>query len=310
MTKTAILFPGQGSQEQGMGRDVAEGLGEAMDLWILAEKESGLPLRDIYWDGASGDMADTRALQPALTVTNLSLWLAARDRLTPAAAAGHSLGEFAALAASGALDGRDAIRAVCLRGRLMAEAGGEGHGMAAVVKLDQATVEGIVEQAARDTGRQLRIANYNSPAQFVISGEGEPLAAAAMLVKEAKGRAITLAVSGAFHSPLIGEAADEFAAFLAGLAWKVPVFPVFHNATALPEPDPSGILPVMQRQMTSSVLWVQTLQALWLAGVRHFVEIGPRNVLTKLLAPNLTELAGEEAWTSANAGSLEQAQAL
>lgn len=310
MTKTAILFPGQGSQEQGMGRDVAEGLGEAMDLWILAEKESGLPLRDIYWDGASGDMADTRALQPALTVTNLSLWLAARDRLAPAAAAGHSLGEFAALAASGALDGHDAIRAVCLRGRLMAEAGGEGHGMAAVVKLDQATVEGIVEQAARDTGRQLRIANYNSPAQFVISGEGEPLAAAARLVKEAKGRAITLAVSGAFHSPLIGEAADEFAAFLAGLAWKVPVFPVFHNATALPEPDPSGILPVMQRQMTSSVLWVQTLQALWLAGVRHFVEIGPRNVLTKLLAPNLTELAGEEAWTSANAGSLEQAQAL
>ncbi|MFH1913474.1 MAG: ACP S-malonyltransferase [Pseudomonadota bacterium] len=311
MTKTAILFPGQGSQEQGMGRDVAVGLGEAMDLWTFAEKESGLALREIYWDGASGDMADTRALQPALTVTNLSLWLAARDRLTPAASAGHSLGEFAALAASGALDGRDAIRAVCLRGRLMAEAGGEGHGMAAVVKLDQATVEGIVEQAAGDTGRQLRIANYNSPAQFVISGESEPLAAAAVLVKEAKGRAITLAVSGAFHSPLISEAADEFAAFLAGLNWKAPAFPVFHNATALPEPDPSGILPVMQRQMTSSVLWVQTLQALWLDGVRHFVEIGPKNVLTKLLVPNLADLPGSEGqWTSASAGSLEQAETL
>jgi len=310
MTRTAILFPGQGSQEPGMGRDVAETLGEAMDLWILAEKESGLPLRDIYWDGASGDMADTRALQPALTVTNLSLWMAAKTRLAPAAAAGHSLGEFAALAAGGALDGRDAIRAVCLRGRLMAEAGGEGHGMAAVVKLDQAAVEGIVEQAAADTGGELRIANYNSPGQFVISGEGEPLAAAAALVKEAKGRAIPLAVSGAFHSPLIHEAADEFAAFLAGLSWKVPAFPVYHNATALPEPDPSGILPVMQRQMTSSVLWVQTLQALWLAGVRHFVEIGPKNVLTRLLAPNLADLAGDTRWTSANAGSLEQVQDL
>ncbi|MUM77512.1 acyltransferase domain-containing protein [Pseudodesulfovibrio sp. F-1] len=310
MTKTAILFPGQGSQEQGMGRDVAEDAAEAMDLWILAEKESGLPLRDIYWDGASGDMADTRALQPALTVTNLTLWLAVRDRLAPAAAAGHSLGEFAALAASGALDGRDAIRAVCLRGRLMAEAGGEGQGMAAVVKLDQATVEGIVKQAVAGAGGQLRIANYNSPAQFVISGEGEALARASALVKEAKGRAIALAVSGAFHSPLIREAADEFAAFLAGLNWKAPAFPVYHNATALPEPDPSGILPVMQRQMTSSVLWVQTLQALWLAGVRHFVEIGPRNVLTKLLAPNLADLAGDGEWTAANAGSLDQARAL
>jgi [acyl-carrier-protein] S-malonyltransferase len=291
-----------------MGRDVAEGRDEAMDLWLFAEQESGLPLREIYWDGESGDMADTRALQPALTVVNLSLWLAARDRLAPVAAAGHSLGEFAALAASGALDGRDAIRAVCLRGRLMAEAGGAGHGMAAVVKLDQTEVERIVDQAASDTGRELRIANYNSPGQFVISGEREPLNAAAVLVKEAKGRAIPLAVSGAFHSPLISEAAAEFAAFLAGLTWKSPTFLVHHNATALPEPDPAGIALVMQRQMTSSVLWIQTIQAMWLAGVRHFVEIGPKNVLTKLLAPNLKDMAEE--WTSATIGSLEQAETL
>ncbi|ADU64159.1 MAG: ACP S-malonyltransferase [Pseudodesulfovibrio sp.] len=308
MNRTAILFPGQGSQEQGMGRDVAESRDEAMDLWLFAERESGLPLREIYWDGGSGDMADTRALQPALTVVNLSLWLAARDRLTPVAAAGHSLGEFAALAASGALDGRDAIRAVCLRGRLMAEAGGEGHGMAAVVKLDQTEVERIVDQAASDTGRELRIANYNSPGQFVISGEREPLEAAAALVKEAKGRAIPLAVSGAFHSPLIREAADEFAAFLAGLTWKSPTFLVHHNATALPEPDPAGIALVMQRQMTSSVLWIQTIQTMWLAGVRHFAEVGPKNVLTKLLAPNLKDMT--EAWTSTTIGSLEQAASL
>jgi [acyl-carrier-protein] S-malonyltransferase len=314
MSKTAILFPGQGSQEPGMGRDAAEADNEAMELWIAAEKASGLPLREIYWDGESGDMADTRALQPALTVVNLSLWLAARRNLSPSAAAGHSLGEFAALAASGALDAHDVIRAVALRGRLMAEAGGEGHGMAAVVKLDRGTVEGIVDQAVTATGKELRIANYNSPAQFVISGEAEPLEAAAGLVKEARGRAIPLAVSGAFHSPLIREAADEFAAFLGTLTWKAPAFPVLHNATALPETDPSGIEAVMRRQMTSSVLWIQTLETLWLSGVRRFVEIGPKNVLAKLLTPNLKDvpevpgLTGE--WTVESVGSLEQARAL
>jgi len=308
MTMTAILFPGQGSQEPGMGRDVAERLPEALELWKRAEAESGLPLREIYWDGGDGDMADTRALQPALTVTNLSLWLAARGRVSPSATAGHSLGEFASLAASGALSAEDAIRAVVLRGRLMAEAGGEGHGMAAVVKLDQAAVEALVADAAKATGRELRIANYNSPAQFVISGEKEALDHAAEAVKAAKGRAIPLAVSGAFHSPLIKEAADEFAAFLDGLDWRAPAFPVYHNATALPEPDADGIRAVMRRQMTSSVLWIQTLQALYGAGVRRFVEVGPKGVLTKLLAPNLKDNGDD--WTGAGAGSLEQAEAL
>lgn len=304
MTKTGILFPGQGSQEKGMGRDVAEADSAALDLWKLAERESGLPLREIYWDGEEADMADTRALQPALTVVNLTLWMAVKDKFAPAATAGHSLGEFASLGAAGVLDVEDCVRAVTLRGRLMAESGGAGHGMAAVVKLPQDKVEEIVAEAVKQSGAELRVANYNTPAQFVISGEKEALDAAEPLVKEARGRAIRLAVSGAFHSPLIGEAADEFAAFLEGLAWREPAFPVFHNATALPEPDPADILAVMQRQMTSSVLWVQTVQAMRALGVNDFVEVGPKGVLTKMLKPNL---APDEGWTGRTVGSLAQA---
>jgi len=290
-----------------MGRDVAETNPEALELWKLAEKESGLPLREIYWDGEAADMADTRALQPALTVVNISLWLALKDKLAPLATAGHSLGEFASLAVSGALGMEDAIRATVLRGKLMADAAREGHGMAAVVKLKQDAVEDIVAEAAKTAGAELKIANYNSPAQFVISGEEAALTEAAALVKAAKGRAITLPVSGAFHSPLIQEAADEFAAFLGTLDWSNPVFPVYHNATAMPEPDSSSILAIMQQQMTSSVLWIQTLASMYTAGIRRFVEVGPKGVLFKMLKPNLGTLGDD--WSGAAVGSLEQAQA-
>ncbi len=308
MTKTGILFPGQGSQEKGMGRDVAENNAHALDLWKLAEKESGLPLREIYWDGEAADMADTRALQPALSVVNLSLWLAVKDAVTPTATAGHSLGEFASLGASGILSMADTVKAVTLRGRLMAESGGAGHGMAAVVKLPQATVEGVVAKAVDTSGKELRIANYNTPVQFVISGEKEALDVAEGLVKEAKGRAIRLAVSGAFHSPLIQEAADEFAAFLDTLTWSAPAFPVHHNATAVPAPDPAAIKGTMQQQMTSSVLWIQTMQAMFASGVRQFIEVGPKGVLFKMLKANLGK--EEEKWSGLNVGNLEQAKEL
>jgi len=303
MTTTAILFPGQGSQEKGMGKDVAEKYSDVLELWKLAEAESGLPLREIYWDGEEADMADTRALQPALTVTNLGLWLAVKRKVNPMATAGHSLGEFSSLAAAGILSMEETIKAVTLRGRLMADAGGEGQGMAAIVKLTQDAVEPIVEVAAKQTGKELRIANYNTPAQFVISGEEEALELAETQVKAVKGRAIRLAVSGAFHSPLIREAADEFATFLETLHWNAPAFPVYHNATALPEPDPDTILSIMKRQMTSSVLWIQTMQAMYAMGARNFVEVGPKGVLNKMVKPNLAD-SGED-WTSTAIGTLE-----
>jgi len=314
MLPTALLFPGQGSQELNMGRDVAEAQSAAMDLWILAEKRSGLPLREIYWGDAGAapapEMADTRALQPALTVVDVSLWLAAKPKaeaLHIVGAAGHSLGEFSALCAAGALSVEDVIAAVCERGKLMANAGKEGHGMAAVLKLPLTAVEPIVDRAAKTSGAFLRIANHNSPAQFVISGEKPALEAAAALVKEAKGRAIPLAVSGAFHSPLMSEPANAFAKVIEDLRWRKPDFPVVANVTGRPETDPGILKALLTAQMTSSVLWTTTMKTLYDAGARRFIELGPKSVLTKLVGQNLE---GAQDITAQSVGSLEAVMGL
>lgn len=287
MSSIAVLFPGQGSQQKGMGRDLAETRSEAMELWTLAEKESGLDLRGVFWDGEEKDMADTRALQPGLTVVNLSLWLAASKKLSPVAAAGHSLGEFAALVAAGVLSVEDALRAVTLRGRLMSEAGAEGQGMAAVLKLDRDAVEEVVAEARDEADAELRIANYNTPKQFVISGERAALDAAAPRIKERKGRAVPLAVSGAFHSPLIREAADEFSGVLEKLHWREPDFDVYFNVTGKPGRNAAEIRGLMQTQMTSSVMWIDTMVNMHDAGVRRFAELGPKGVLAKMAGATL-----------------------
>ncbi len=309
----AFLFPGQGSQELNMGRDVAEAQSAAMELWKLAEKLSGLKLREIYWtssesgEGAAPppEMSDTRALQPALTVVNLSLWLAAKPRtasLQVIGTAGHSLGEFAALAAAGVLGVEDVVKAVCERGKLMANAGQEGHGMAAVVKLPLEVVEDIVAKAAKQSGAFLRIANHNSPAQYVLSGEKPALDLAASLVKEARGRAVPLAVSGAFHSPLMSEPANAFATILESLRWQPAQFPVYMNVTGMPESNPGILKTLLTAQMTSSVLWTSTMQNLYASGARRFVELGPKSVLTKLVGQNLE---GKDDALAQSAGNMD-----
>lgn len=287
MSDISILFPGQGSQEPGMGRDLAEKWSTAMDLWKFAEKESALPLREIYWDGDLAAMSKTDALQPALTVVNLSIWLYLKDSIKPVATAGHSLGEFASLGASGILSIDDTVKAVSLRGKLMSQVANSDHGMAAVLKLAQSDVEEAVEFGVAESGKELRVANYNSPAQYVISGEKEALDAAGKMIKEKKGRAIPLPVSGAFHSPLIQEAADEFASYLGKLDWNTPEFPVFFNVTAASESSSEQIKKIMSSQMTSSVRWIEIIANQYAAGARTFFELGPKGVLTKLLAANL-----------------------
>ncbi len=293
-TSVALLFPGQGSQELGMGRELAEKSNDAMQLWKKAESISNLPLREIYWDGDEVAMADTKALQPALTVVNLTLWQAMASRCNPQGTAGHSLGEYACLAASGALSFESVIELVSLRGRLMAEADPHGLGaMAAIVKLDLATVESLVEKSAAESGEFLRIANYNTPAQLVVSGHKAAVECMLGLVKEQKGRGISLKVSGAFHSPMMQEASAELAPSLKKANWNKPRFAVYCNVHGKAVNDADSLCKCMVEQMTSSVQWITTMQSMWQDGMRRFVEVGPKAVLSKMAAPCLAPITDE-----------------
>lgn len=298
----AVMFPGQGSQVKDMGRDLAEKDPEYMYWWVKAEEASQQPLREIYWDGDDKDMADTRALQPALTVVNLTLWMEASKTIKANGFAGHSLGEYTALAAAKILSPEDTLQLVSLRGRLMAEAGGADQGMAALLKMTLEGAEEVVAAAREESGKELIVANYNTPAQYVISGHKDALGVAAGLVKERKGRAIPLPVSGAFHSPLIQEAADEFSTQLKKADWNSPEVPVYFNVSAAPEANPTAIEDIMCKQMISSVRWTEITRNMYNDGGRSFIEVGPKGVLAKMVGQNLKEM--EKDYTATNLGTV------
>jgi len=294
MTQTALLFPGQGSQVPGMGRAQAEADSEAMQFWKQAERVSGLPLREIYWEGDEAAMSDTRALQPALTVVNLNLWRLLAGRLKPLGAAGHSLGEFSALAAAGVLSPETVLEITALRGRLMAEADPQGAGgMAALLKLEESSVAEIVDEAAQESGLPLLVANYNTPGQFVISGAREAVAQACQKCKARKGRSMELKVSGAFHSPMMGEANRELGQVLSRAHWHKPRFPVYCNIDGMPAADGEGLKEKCLLQMVSSVRWIETVRRLHADGARCWLELGPKAVLGKMTATCLAGIADE-----------------
>ena len=289
---TAVLFPGQGSQEPGMGRDVAEASKEAMELWKKAEQISGLPLRAVYWESDDAAlMADTKHLQPALTVVNVTLWQALSGKLSPACAAGHSLGEYSALAAAGSLSPESALELVSLRGKLMADADPDVKGgMAAILKLNREAVNEIAKAAAEATGEILIVANHNTPAQFVVSGHRDAVALACQKAKEHRGRAIELKVSGAFHSPMMEKASRELEPLLRKAVWRKPQFPVYCNLHGRAVTDGESAKESLLKQMTSSVLWIETVRNQYADGVRRWVEVGPKAVLGKMVPACLNHL--------------------
>jgi len=285
MKKTAIIFPGQGSQFVGMGREFLEGDASARELMELAEEKSGFPLHRLCLDGPLEDLTRALHLQPAMTVTNLICWQAlvkAVPDLTPAFFAGHSLGEYSALFASGVVSAEDCLALVTRRGELM-EREGEAHpgGMRAVLGM---TIEEIDSLLANHSGSGVVVvANHNLEKQVVISGDQAGLDNFSALFGKQGAKVIPLRVSVANHSPLVAGAVDDFASFMNEIRFNCPQAPVLFNVTAAEEKDPVAIRDIMARQIASRVRWLESVHKMIEEGVELFIEVGPKKVLTGLM---------------------------
>ena len=276
----AFCFPGQGSLEVGMGREVAQAVPEAMEVFELGSIAAGLDLQRLCFEGSEQELVETEVQQPALVATSLAVLAGIRERgIKPDFVVGHSVGEFAALAAAGALKVEEAIGLVRERGLAMAEAARTHPGsMAAILGLDDEVVERICR-------RILNVwpANYNCPGQIVVSGEN-PAVDEACLAAEEEGarRAIKLRVSGAFHSPLVARAADRLRPALERAKFSEPTAPFMSTVTARIE-SARRMAPLLVEQLTAPVRFTQAAQELIRQGAHTFVEVGPGNVLAGLV---------------------------
>ena len=282
MKSAAWLFPGQGAQAVGMGRDLAEQVPAAGALFRRASEVLGFDLAKVCFEGPDTELTRSDRAQPAIFTVSMACAEAlsqAKPGLAWAFSAGHSLGEWSALCAAGAVSFEDALRILQARGRFMQEACEQNPGaMLAVLGLPR---EGVEQVAARSGAE---VANFNEPSQTVLSGTREAIDAAEKVAVELKAkRAVRLPVAGAFHSTLMKPAADRLAELLAGVAFAVPRFPVMANATGRPHGGPDDIRGAMVRQVTSSVRWVECVQYLSSQGVGKYVECGPGRILTGLV---------------------------
>jgi [acyl-carrier-protein] S-malonyltransferase len=284
--KIAFLFPGQGSQAVGMGRELAEQFPIAAETFAEADAALGFSLSRLCFEGPDADLRLTENTQPAImTVSVAAARVLAERGVEPALAAGHSLGEWSAHVIAGTLSFADAVRAVKARGHAMQQAVPAGQGaMAAVLALDAAQVAAACEEAARETGLTVQAANLNSPGQTVISGALAAVEKASALCKE-KGarRAVMLPVSAPFHCALMQPAQEEVARVLGSLSMHDPRFPVASNVTGGLASTADAVRDALIHQVTGAVRWVDCMNALKAEGADLFIEVGPGKVLCGLL---------------------------
>jgi [acyl-carrier-protein] S-malonyltransferase len=292
--KKMLVFPGQGSQSVGMAKTLYDANISARQIIETADHVLGYKLSEIMFSGPDEKLGQTIYTQPALYVHSLAALTSLQGSFE--GVAGHSLGEFSALAAAGVFSFEDGLKIVAKRGELMQAAGESAPGaMAAVIGMPDETVENICAEASSATGKTVVPANYNSPGQLVISGDGDAVQKAMELLSAAGCKLVKkLNVSGAFHSPLMRTAYSEFKVFLESFEFKSPKVPVYQNVTAQPVTNAAEIKHNVTEQLVSPVRWTQTLNRAKADGFTSYLEVGSGKVLQGLIKRSITdvEIAG------------------
>ena len=280
----AFVFPGQGSQFVAMGKDLYETSALAKELFDKADEILGFKITDVMFAGTDEQLKETKVTQPAVFLHSVISALCLGDNFKPAMVAGHSLGEFSALVASGALSFEDGLRLVAARANAMQKACEANPGtMAAIIGVDDEKVEEICAEVSKD-GKLVIPANYNCPGQLVISGDIEAINEACEKLKEAGAkRALPLKVGGAFHSPLMQPAKDELQAAIVQTTFSTPKCPVYQNVDAKPYTDAAEIKANLIAQLTSPVRWTKSVQNMIADGADDFTECGPGKALQGMI---------------------------